>query len=162
MSQATQWRAERSNVSVAVVIDVAHADHGTVARARAADDVARAVESVNMKTRTIEYKCLTDNEKTSLDSFYNAEIVIVDLSVKHQQGPLFYHLGVRHSLGMVSNILIHHSDSQTALDLEMADKLIVLASGMYSLEYQLAENRTMVVENVTRMPIEISLKTVGN
>lgn len=41
-----------------------------------------------------------------LDIFYNADVVVVDMSIPVQQAPLYYHIGIRQSMSMKNNIAI--------------------------------------------------------
>lgn len=51
-----------------------------------------------------------------LSSFYNADVVIVDLSIKNQISSIYYHLGMRESFNMKQSILIYNDlDSESTI-----------------------------------------------
>jgi len=51
-----------------------------------------------------------------LDQFYNADIAVVDMSNRRQQGTLSYHIGVRQHIGAPETVVIlHDTDPQFML-----------------------------------------------
>lgn len=60
-------------------------------------------------------------ETSVLDLFYNADVVIVDMSIPVQQSALFYHIGVRQSMEMKFNIVLHYDvDPEQSLALRVS------------------------------------------
>ncbi|XP_029475364.1 mitogen-activated protein kinase kinase kinase 6 isoform X2 [Rhinatrema bivittatum] len=61
--------------------------------------------------RTLPFGTLALGDTHTLDTFYNADVVVVEVSNSLCQPSLFYHLGVRESFSMTNNILLCcHSD----------------------------------------------------
>ena len=76
-------------------------------------------------------------ETKTLDTFYNADIALVDCTVIHQQPSLCYHVGVRESMGQGYNIIIMYMPDENA-DLKIMEAMkVCYASGttfeMYSI-----------------------------
>ncbi|XP_006862440.1 PREDICTED: mitogen-activated protein kinase kinase kinase 6 [Chrysochloris asiatica] len=56
--------------------------------------------------RSLPFGTLALGDTTALDSFYNADVVVLEVSSSLAQPSLFYHLGVRESFSMTNNVLL--------------------------------------------------------
>ncbi|XP_013375070.1 PREDICTED: mitogen-activated protein kinase kinase kinase 6 isoform X2 [Chinchilla lanigera] len=56
--------------------------------------------------RSLPFATLALGDTTALDSFYNADVVVVEVSGSLAQPSLFYHLAVRESFSMTNNVLL--------------------------------------------------------
>lgn len=56
--------------------------------------------------RTLPFGKLALGDTEALDSFYNADVVVLEVSSSLAQPSLFYHLGVRESFSMTNNVLL--------------------------------------------------------
>lgn len=56
--------------------------------------------------RSLPFATLALGDTAALDSFYNADIVVLEVSNSLAQPSLFYHLGVRESFSMTNNVLL--------------------------------------------------------
>uniref|UniRef100_A0A671VD56 mitogen-activated protein kinase kinase kinase n=1 Tax=Sparus aurata TaxID=8175 RepID=A0A671VD56_SPAAU len=77
-----------------------------------------ACDTVGSKLETVNFGKLDFGETTVLDSFYNADLAVVEMTDAFRQPSLFYHLGVRESFSMANNIILYcdtNSDSLQSL-----------------------------------------------
>lgn len=93
--------------AVAVIDTTTKNAPGLRARQKALDELQGVVESLNVSLQVISFDKLDFGETTVLETFYNADVAIVDLSIRIQQSALTYHLGVRESMNQTYNIIIH-------------------------------------------------------
>jgi len=100
-------RAGRLRMDAVCVIDL-HRSEFLSYRKKAWDEVRQACAAANSNCHHVQFEKLDFGETSILETFYNADVVLVDLSIQVQQSALFYHLGVRESFGMKENILLYN------------------------------------------------------
>ncbi|XP_037907858.1 mitogen-activated protein kinase kinase kinase 15 isoform X5 [Hermetia illucens] len=139
MSGNTAIQAGRPRMDVALVIDIQQPENVTHRKA-ALEDVKQACALVNGNLQIIQFQKLDFGETNVLETFYNADVAILDLSIQAQQIALFYHLGVRESFGMKGNILLYN-ESQS----EQTFRLKVSCGSYTFLPYKLQECGCQVI-----------------
>ncbi|XP_071392057.1 mitogen-activated protein kinase kinase kinase 5 [Centroberyx affinis] len=66
-----------------------------------------ACADVHAVFKTISFERISLGTTDILDSFYNADVAVVEMSDTFCQPSLFYHLGVRESFSMTNNIILY-------------------------------------------------------
>ncbi|XP_072440929.1 mitogen-activated protein kinase kinase kinase 15 [Chiloscyllium punctatum] len=85
--------------------------------------LASACRSRETELLKLPFGKLDFGETPVLDSFYNADIAVVDMSDVFRQPTLFYHLGIRESFGMTNSVILYHNtDLETAQSLKAASR----------------------------------------
>uniref|UniRef100_A0A8C4LTZ8 mitogen-activated protein kinase kinase kinase n=1 Tax=Equus asinus asinus TaxID=83772 RepID=A0A8C4LTZ8_EQUAS len=104
--------------TVAYVINEASQGPLAVAESEALQSLREACEAAGAALETLHFGKLDFGETAVLDRFYNADVAVVEMSDAFRQPSLFYHLGVRESCSMASNIILYcdtNSDSLQSL-----------------------------------------------
>ncbi|ALC47336.1 Pk92B [Drosophila busckii] len=107
-------------MDVVCVIDTVLGDH-LEDRLCALEEVKQAVQAAGANFQRVQFERLDFGETNVLDTFYQADVAVIDLSILTQQRPLSYHYGVRESFGMKENILIYNDvESKQTLSLKLS------------------------------------------
>ncbi|XP_068197922.1 mitogen-activated protein kinase kinase kinase 5 isoform X2 [Antennarius striatus] len=93
-------------VTVAYVVN-GEANQQNNAEGMALQCLKDACVAAGSKLETVNFGKLDFGETTVLDSFYNADIAVVEMTDAFRQPSLFYHLGVRESFSMANNIILY-------------------------------------------------------
>uniref|UniRef100_A0A8B9JU67 mitogen-activated protein kinase kinase kinase n=1 Tax=Astyanax mexicanus TaxID=7994 RepID=A0A8B9JU67_ASTMX len=70
---------------------------------------------------TLPFACIALGTSDTLDSFYNADVAVVEMSDSFRQPSLFYHLGVRESFSMTNNIILYCNKQENDLQVLKVD-----------------------------------------
>ena len=69
----------------------------------------------------MNFQYLDFGEIDALDKFHNADVAVVDMSIHVQQATLFYHIGMRESMGMPETIiLLNDTDPEFTLSVKVS------------------------------------------
>ncbi|XP_060523594.1 mitogen-activated protein kinase kinase kinase 15 isoform X2 [Cylas formicarius] len=110
----------KPHMEVVCIIDICQSEH-LPHRKKAFEEVKLACLQVGASLSHIQFEKLDFGEANVVSSFYNADVVIIDISLPTQQSTLVYHLGVRESFNMKQNILIYNDvDSEVTLRLKLS------------------------------------------
>uniref|UniRef100_A0A8C2II66 mitogen-activated protein kinase kinase kinase n=1 Tax=Cyprinus carpio TaxID=7962 RepID=A0A8C2II66_CYPCA len=114
----------------------------------------RACDAESAILTTVTFGRLDFGETTVLDTFYDADIAVVDMSDVFRQPSLFYHLGVRESFDMANNVILYHdTDLDTAQSLKdmVAQKNTASSGNYYFIPYlMMPNNEYLCCENVAQ------------
>lgn len=69
---------------------------------------------LNVLLQRLDFDRLDFGETNALDVFYNADVALVDISLKQQVPSLCYHIGVRESMGQSFNVILNHFTEGTS------------------------------------------------
>ncbi|KAF7253073.1 hypothetical protein EG68_07570 [Paragonimus skrjabini miyazakii] len=92
---------------VALIVDdnVANTP-GNELRKKSVEEVKLACERANAELTIVPYEGVAQNKADFLDRVYNSDVLILDMSVKIQQGVLLYTLSVRETMKLFDNIVL--------------------------------------------------------
>ncbi|XP_063306262.1 mitogen-activated protein kinase kinase kinase 15 isoform X1 [Pelobates fuscus] len=132
--EGTQWLSKQRSLRVVYVLnDSPKSSMGGSPESGALQCLRRACEGEGAQLSSVNFGELDFGETAVLDTFYDADVAVVDMSDVVRQPSLFYHLGVRESFDMANNVIIYHdTDPDTALSLkDMVSQKNTASSGNY-------------------------------
>uniref|UniRef100_A0A6I8RF80 mitogen-activated protein kinase kinase kinase n=1 Tax=Xenopus tropicalis TaxID=8364 RepID=A0A6I8RF80_XENTR len=111
-----------------------------------------ACENHGALLETLDFGKLDFGETSVLDTFYNADIAVVEMNDAFRQPSLFYHLGVRESFSMANNIILYcdtNSDSLQSLK-EIIGQKNTMCTGNYTfIPYMITpQNKVFCCESI--------------
>ncbi|XP_022652260.1 mitogen-activated protein kinase kinase kinase 15-like isoform X3 [Varroa jacobsoni] len=118
-SQGSSTATTVAKMEVVLLIDLEtrHPEWGDSSnRLIAQEEIRRACRAAGATLRTIDLRDLGHQERPSgeiQELFYQADVAIVDITIRSQWNCLFYHLGIRESFRMVHSIVIGNASSKT-------------------------------------------------
>ncbi|KAM4701882.1 mitogen-activated protein kinase kinase kinase 15 [Discoglossus pictus] len=134
VSEGTQWLSKQRSLRVVYVLnDSPKSALGGSPESGALHCLRRACEGEGAQLTSVNFGELDFGETAVLDTFYDADVAVVDMSDVGRQPSLFYHLGVRESFDMANNVIIYHdTDPDTSLSLkDMVSQKNTASSGNY-------------------------------
>ncbi|XP_065214515.1 mitogen-activated protein kinase kinase kinase 15 [Planococcus citri] len=129
----------RSKIDVVCMVDTnitVNLNH----RNQVLEDILAVCRNLKANFRRVTFEKINFGETNCLDTFYNADVAIVDLSNQIQQSTMFYHLGVRESFGMKQNIILFN-DVVTEATLRFGNS----CNNYTLITYRLHENGKMCI-----------------
>ncbi|CAH1799038.1 unnamed protein product [Owenia fusiformis] len=133
-------------MKVVCVIDLNGAAGGgatSSVRKQAYTDLQKACKSIKAELIHLQFEKLDFGETDTLDTFYNADVAVVDMSIVLQQTALFYHIGVRESMDMTDNfVLFHDTDTEITISLKLS------CSSYHFLPYMMDDANTLIVQDI--------------
>lgn len=96
----------KQKINIVFVADLEQGSATLNHRLAALDCVKLVCKEMEAEFNLVNYEELLSGEPSALDSFYNADAAIIDISLEEQRNSLFYHLGVRESFSMKQNIVL--------------------------------------------------------
>ncbi|CAG9769222.1 unnamed protein product [Ceutorhynchus assimilis] len=132
-SAHTSVTMTKPHMEVVCIIDICQ-NENLAQRKKAFEEVKMACIQVGANVSHIQFEKLDFGEANVVSSFYNADVIIIDISLPMQQSTLIYHLGVRESFNMKQNILIYND-----IDPEITVRLKLSCSNYPFVSYKLAE-----------------------
>ncbi|XP_077336868.1 mitogen-activated protein kinase kinase kinase 15 [Lithobates pipiens] len=137
--EGSQWISKQRSLRVVYVLnDSLKSAMGGSPESGALQCLHRACESEGAQLTSVNFGELDFGETEVLDTFYDADVAVVDMSDVGRQPSLFYHLGVRESFDMANNVIIYHdTDADTSLSLKdmVAQKNTASSGNYYFISY---------------------------